>query len=227
MSFTPLDDDNPFAPPRSVIGPRAAEIDFEADDQADLIRRHHLSHEASIRSLGLLCYFGAAFGTFFAVVGALAALGVVRGNPPPPGSSAEFTRVMIWIGSAVWAIAAVVNFALGFGLRRLQVWSRWTGVVLTVLSLLYSLFAGLVVLAVLGADRSLPVLIALFFAIAIQAYVFYLLVAPKAGVVFSGEYRLIIKKTPHITIRTSLIVKIGFGFVVALLVLGILASAFK
>src|SRR3954468_24357239 len=159
MSFSPPDDDNPFAPPRSVIGSRAAEVDFEADEQADLIRLHHLSHESSIRSLGLLCYFGAVFGTFFAVVGVLAALGVVQGNPPPPGSSVELTRLIMWFGSAVWAIAAVVNFALGFGFRRLQVWARWAGVVLTVLSLLYSLFAGLVLLALLGADKSLPLLV--------------------------------------------------------------------
>ncbi len=230
MATMPPDDDNPFAPPRTVIGDRAARVDFEADDEAELIRRHHLSHESSIKSLGLILYLIGLVGILFAAFGVLAALGIVKGNAPPPGTSEEMMRIIMWAGAAFWAVVSSLGFALGFGMRRLQVWARWTLMVLSVLALLYFLVVGLVVLALLAGNNPAPVLIALLFAIAVQAAVFYLLVAPRSGMVFSAEYRLVIARTPQIVCRTSLVVKLAVGLLAGLVLLGLIGmigSAFR
>ena len=229
MTSTP-DDDNPFAPPRALIGDRASEADLDIDRDAELIRLHHLSHETSIRSVGMLCYLGSALGVLFTCAGTIAAIGAMRQAVAPPGTSIELVRVTMWLGTAVWAIIAVLGFALGYGLRNLQAWARWTGMVLSVLSMLYGLLVVLFLLVLLGGPGATAPVFAVLFGIAIQGYVFYLLVAPKSGMVFSGEYRLIIQKTPEIRTRTSLIVKIALGLLVALLVLalfGIIAGAFR
>ena len=220
MTSLPADDHNPFAPPETLIGDRASASGLDYDADAELIRRHHLSHESSIKAVGLLCYLVAIFGVFAVVGGSLAAIGAKL--QPPPGASAELMQIMIWVGVAVWATIAVVGFALGYGLRGLQAWARWLGIVFTAIALMGSLFSGLVWMVILPMSAILPLLVALGFAVAIQVYVFYLLVAPKANMVFSGEYHLVTLKTPEIRSRTSLIVKIGIGLVVALLVLGLI-----
>ena len=219
MSFAPPDDENPFAPPRSTIGARASEVDFESDSEVELIRRHHLSHESSIRSMGLLGYLGASFSLLFAIGGVLVVSGAIEGNEPPPGTAPEMMRLAMWIGTLFWGAVALVGLAVGFGLRRLQVWSRWTAMVLSVLALLYGLLMSVVLLAVLGGSNAIPVVAAILFGAAILAYVFYLLVAPKSGVVFSAEYRQVIAKTPEIACRMSLVLKLVLGVVVAVVLL--------
>jgi hypothetical protein len=229
MSFRPADDDNPFAPPRSLIGDRSLSSGFEIDTEAEQIRRYHLSHEASIKSVGLLCYLAAMFGLLFTFGGVLSATGVIKGNPPP-NSSPEMYQLTIWLGTAVWAMVTAISISQGYGLRSLQAWARWITMVLSVLSLLFSLVMALVVLMLLGGNNAVPVLIVLLVGVAILAYVFYLLVAPKSNMVFSGEYRQIIEKTPEIVCQTSLIVKILIGLVMALLVLallGLIAASFR
>jgi hypothetical protein len=230
MTSRPTEDDNPFAPPHSLIGTRALDSDQEDDPEARRVRRQHLSHESSIKSVGLLAYLVAIFGVFFAVAGLLAGAGVLKGNAPPPGTDPELTRLTMWIGAAVWAVAGFVGVGLGFGFRRLQVWARWTGMVLVVLSMLYTLLVGLFLALFIGNVTIVPVLAVLLIADLIQGYIFFLLVVPKSGMVFSTEYHLIIQKTPEIACRSSLLVKISFGLVVAfigLFLVILLASAFR
>ncbi len=227
MTAMPSDDNNPFAPPEAVIGTRS-EIDFDVDTEAELIRRHHLSHESSIKSLGLLFYVGAMLGFVFALAGALNATGVIKANQPLAGNSEEMTRVIMWLGTLFWGFVVALGFALGFGLRRLQVWARWTTLVFLVIAILYSLGVGLVILALFQMLNPAPVLGVLLFAIAIQGAIFYLLVAPKSGVVFSADYRRVIAQTPEIRSRTGLITKLSVGllcFLIILGLIGVLASA--
>ncbi len=91
MSFAPPEDVNPFDPPRAEIGQRAFDSGL-VDNEAELIRRAHFGHEASIRSLGLLSYLGAIFWTIGTVgllvmASGLVALNQPNANPnaPPPG----------------------------------------------------------------------------------------------------------------------------------------------
>ena len=223
-------DDNPFAPPQATIGVRESEIDFDVDTNAELIRRHHLSHESSIKSVGLLCYLAAMLGIVSSFWGVLAATGTIKGNQPFPGYSDEMMRIILWIGAAFWAIVAVLGAFMGYGLRHLQVWVRWTSMVLLVLSLLYSLGVSLFLMAFFSNGNTTPLIVVMLVGIMIQGYIFYLLVAPKSNVVFSAEYRMVIAKTSEIRCRTSLIVKIVLGLLVTLLVLaliGMIATSFN
>ena len=76
----------------------------------------------------------------------------------------------------------------------------------------------------------LPALLVLAAMIAIQSYIFYLLVISKSGMVFSSEYRLVIQKTPGIISKSSLVAKLLIGLGVGILVLffiGVMATAFR
>ena len=217
------EDDNPFAPPDAVIGDRLAAFEIETEADAELVRRFHLAHESSIRSMGLLGYLGAAFGMLFALVTLLAAVSPIPPGAIPPGSSEPLIRLFMWAGLVFYGGLSVVSFVLGFGLRRLQVWSRWTAIVLLVLSTLYSLLVGGFLALFLGGRGALPLSIGVALGVAIQGYLFYLLVAPKSGMVFSGEYRLVILKTPEIRSRAGLLLRIGLGLMVGLFVLALIS----
>jgi hypothetical protein len=229
MDFFP-DESNFYASPQSVIGSRASEADIETDPEAESTRLYHLSHEASIKSMGLVCYLAGMFCFLFTIFGILAGLGIIKGNAPAPGTSPEIVRMIMWIGAAVWGFAGIVGLGFGFGLRRLQVWARWTGMVLLVLSFLYSLLMGLFMVFLIPGPSFVPVLFVLLVVVAVQAFTFYLLAIPNSGMVFSAEYHLVIEKTPGIICKSSLIVKILIGLVVALMVLlliGVLAEAIR
>ena len=110
---------------------------LESDTDAELIRRASSGHEASIKSLGLLNYLGAFFGVFGTVMMLVLGLGLIPyKNPtgPPP----EIMRPIFLGLSLVYLAMTFLNAGMGYGLRRLQVWARWTTVVLTVLGLLAS-----------------------------------------------------------------------------------------
>lgn len=81
MSFAPPEDVNPFDPPRAEIGHRAFDSGL-VDNEAELIRRAHIGHEASIRSLGLLSYLGAIFGAIGTLVLLVLGSGLIPMNPP-------------------------------------------------------------------------------------------------------------------------------------------------
>jgi len=212
------EDQNPFEAPLAEIGDRA--IDLGGDGDAELIRRHHLGRERSIRSIGLLCYLTAALAGLFAGVAALAAAGVIDVNRRADPASAGMQTLLFVAGIAIYGVVAGVSAAMGFGLRRLQVWARWTMMVLSMLALLYLLMMAAVLMAgVLPVPNPGGIAAFLLLFDVILGYVFYLLVTPRAGVVFSPEYREVIAKTPGIRTRTSLVVKIALSLLIAVIVL--------
>ncbi len=86
-----------------------------SDSDFERIRREHISHEASLKSVGLLYLIS---GTFGALAGfGLAAAGAVAGGAA--GSEPPFVVFGILLGSY-----SVFTFATGLGLRRLKPWSR-------------------------------------------------------------------------------------------------------
>lgn len=219
MSHDPFGEVNPFEAPRAGIGEEVVYRDL-ADNDAELIRREHIGHEANVKSIGHLYYLGAFFGALGAVVYVLLASGVM---PVPPnqrnGMDPAIFRVAMGVAAAVCLVMTVLFAAPGYGLTKLQSWARWMSVVITSLALaltaLYTLFisafispaGGLIFLAIIGG---------------INGAILWILVAPKAGVVFSADYKEVIRKTPHVRLQTSLIVKIllvvlivAIGFVVA------------
>jgi len=104
MSF----ESNPYASPLTtdLAAPPSAEV------TAEMIRRKHLSHEASVRSVGFLYYLGGGFLV-------LAGMGLVVGSiaDPKAGVALAFLGVFYFVmGSA--------SLAIGWGLRGLQPWVR-------------------------------------------------------------------------------------------------------
>ncbi|WP_422931084.1 hypothetical protein [Singulisphaera sp. PoT] len=60
----------------------------------------------------------------------------------------------------------------------------------------------------------------------LSIYTLYLLLSSKGKVVFSPEYREVIKLTPHVFYRTSLLVKILVTLLAVVLVLMIIGGIF-
>lgn len=106
--------DNPFAPPTAEV----ADI-TGADPEAEAIRREHIKHEASIKSVGILYYLSGAF----LGIAALAFVFVVDELPMGFGLG------------AIYAILAAFSIAVGHQLRALKPWARIAGIVLSIIGL--------------------------------------------------------------------------------------------
>jgi hypothetical protein len=217
--LTPEDEFNPYAAPVAAVGkPGGASGE---SGRAEEIRRAHIGHEASIRSIGSLYYLGAIFSGLGIILGILFATGVI----PVRQQDEEVLGgpVLGMILAAIYTVAFALNFALGYGLRALQNWARWTVVVLMAPGLLFAF-----VMAVISALRNpLAGVLLLILGGVIPAYIIYLLVSPKAGVIFSREYKEIIAQTAHVKYRTSLLLKIFLVLVVGLIAIGIIAGMMR
>lgn len=204
---------NPYAAPVTEI--RLIQSDFDVDNsEAEAVRRLYLGHEAAVKSIGLLHYLGAFIGTI-AVVGTLVVLAAsVRGE----------ALSLALVGVATYCVLTGGNYALGYGLRRLQPWARWTEATFFLFGLL-STFAMMIGMFVMkSAELAIPSIVG----ITIYSYVLYLLLSPKGAMVFSPGYRAIIEKTPHIKYKTSWIVKLAiaifFGVITLAVVLGVIGA---
>jgi hypothetical protein len=107
---------------------------------------------------------------------------------------------MIVVGLIYLAIGLVEGYA-GLGLRRLTNAGRNLGIIFAAIGLI-----------------GFPI------GTLISAYILYLLLSQKGKVVFSDHYRQVIAQTPHIKYKTSIVVWILLGLVVALVALAILAA---
>lgn len=107
--------DNPYAPPTAEV----ADI-TSADPEAEAIRREHIKHEASIRSVGILYYLGG-------VLMGLAAILFFFG----------FETTSIGMGfAALYAVLALLSLVVGHELRALTPWARIAAIVFAGIGLL-------------------------------------------------------------------------------------------
>lgn len=182
---------NPFASPLAEEAPVAPSGDLA---EAEAIRREHLSREASIKSVGVLYYLGAAISTI-GVIGLL--VSVITG--PPGGEAMGF-----FLGAfVVYALIAALLWWIAPGLRRLNPKVRpWV----------IGLNALLLALSVIGLN---PI------GALINGYIIWLMSGEKARTVFSPDYQDVIRATPHIKYKTSIVVWILLGLVLLLLLLAI------
>jgi len=179
--------------------------------EAEAIRRTHIGHEASAKSIGSLHY----------LVVVLTFLGFI--TVIMPATNFEF---IIRVGMArfvgfivLFLVFAAINFALGMGLYGLKPWARRVEVILTKLSLLFCLLcAGGVAMSGFGLGTG--VLLGLS---VIPGYILFLMLSKKGSMVFSPEYRVIIQRTQHIKNRKNWIVKIWLIVFVAIIVFAIVA----
>ncbi|MBX6313909.1 MAG: hypothetical protein IRY99_13480 [Isosphaeraceae bacterium] len=221
-SVPPLPSDevfaNPYAAPRADLVATGPELpgDLAA---AEAIRREHINHEASVKSVGSLFFLGAFFLGVASVFLLLMAAGVIKSANNV--EQAQGFRIGTGIVGVFYLALTTLYTAVGIGLHRLQPWARWTTVVLMSLGLLgVALNTLLLVLA-----NVLVAAFALVIGGGITGYILYLMVASKSAVVFSPEYKAIIAKTPHIRYRTSKLV-IALVLIVVVLIVLAFAGAF-
>src|SRR5262245_8108887 len=200
---------NPYAAPKAEGEPPLL---FLGDDlvECEAIRKAHLAHEASIKSIGALHYFG----VFFSVLGVLAFATVGLGADSGMAAIGAALATVFYLG------IGALNAALGYGLRSFQSWARWTEVAFN------SLGFAFVVLITVGAIvvRVWPVVAIYLFFVLIQSCVLYLLLSRKASVIFSSRYKEIVERTPYLKYRTSALVKIAVIIFVAFLVFAVIST---
>ena len=185
-------DYNPYAMPSDEFGYASAGDGSEAER----IRKELISHEASIHSIGVLYLIGAVFGTIVGIFLAVAGVAAINQNGAPDAT------VGLLMGVFVTGLSIGQGF-VGFGLRRLQSWTRIPVGILSGIGLIGFPLGTL-----------------------INGYILYLIFGKKGSRVFTPEYQEIIRKTPHIKYKTSIIVKIFLILLLVLIGLGILAAVF-
>ena len=188
------DEHNPYAPPEA----RDVEA-FPTNDlaRAEAIRREHIKHEASVKSVGCLHLFGGIFLLFGALIGLGAMLvgGARGGNLGAAGIGATILVVYLVLGAA--------STATGYGLRTLAPWAKVPGAILAGLGLL-----------------GFPI------GTIINAYILWLLLSAKGTTVLSPEYKYVITATPHIKYIPWLAI-IFLGLLVLLIGLGAASAVWR
>lgn len=176
------------ASPEAVAPPPA--VDAEA------MRRTHLNHEASVKSIGTLYFLGAIVCILAGVSGLVAALA-------GPGQVQSETN----------DTTAVISFLLllGMGAVQFQV-GRWLRV------LNPRARTPTTLLACLG-------LLAFPLGTLINAYILYLVRSQKGAMVFSPDYAAVVAATPHIKYKTSLLAWVALIIVIAVVVGMVVAAA--
>ena len=195
--------ENPYAAPPIDADLAMANAQWGLDPtQDELIRRDHLSHEASVRSVGTLYYLGAFFLGFAAIsMAAFLFLPVLLSQPRQDADFVAAPLLVRVILPGIYGFLTVLMFFTAHGLRRLQPWSRISAGILSTIGLL-----------------GFPI------GTLINGCILYLLFSRKGNVVFSPEYRDIIDRTPHIKYKTSLVVKILAVVLLALFLFAIIAA---
>ena len=103
---------NPYAAPAAPVE------DVSANAEAEAIRKAHISHEASIKAVGLLYYLGGIGVTLAALAGLVGA----------KDASVGVTLLLIGLG--------VGQFFAGWGVRALRPWGRIVGCILSDIGLI-------------------------------------------------------------------------------------------
>lgn len=165
-----------------------------SSSQAESIRQAHITHEASVRSIGVLYYLGGSLVVLAGLVGLFAPDPTRSGTTDPALSKFVFVFILAFGICYIWVAT---------GVRRLKKWARVPVGILSGLGLL-----------------GFPV------GTVINGYILYLVFCKKGETVFSDDYKLVIEQTPHIKYRTSLIIWILLGFLLLLVLLGLLAAIF-
>jgi hypothetical protein len=178
------------------FNPYAAAPISSASTEAEQVREFHLSHEASVKSIAVLYILGSFFGV-------LASIGwIVAGLTPARGSAGEMAPILLTLG-VVGIVLSIAQFVVAFGIRKLAPWSRISCVLLSAIGLL-----------------GFPI------GTLISGYIIYLMLCAKGKMVFSPEYKQVIEQTPHMKYKTSIVVWIFLGLLIALFGFGIVAALF-
>jgi hypothetical protein len=136
--------------------------------------------------------------------------------------------------TAGFALNTLVQVVLGFGLLRLRAWARWTVVILTIISLVIGTISSLVLSVspvistllepLISGKINVQVLglVSLVGGAVFHVLILWPLVRPGSRLIFSQEYRAVIRETPAIRSRMHWLLKVFVGCLM-MLVLGFVA----
>jgi hypothetical protein len=109
------------------------------------------------------------------------------------------------VGYAIpFVLAGVLGLFAGYGVRALRPWGRIIGCILSGLGLL-----------------------AIGLGTIINAYILYLFLSKKGRTIFSPGYKDVIAATPHVKYRTSIVIWILLGVIVAVAAAAFIAPMFR
>jgi len=187
---------NPYEAPDTGISPLPEE--GVPPDQALLIRQAHIKHEASIRSIGILYYLGAALCLIGAAIGTWNAIQISSIQYDGGADVAGAARL---VGGMILPIFVALTLGIGpiiaaRGIRSLKTWGRILGIIISAIGLLAFPLGTLV-----------------------NIYILYILIAPKASMIFSAPYKQVIALTPDVKYKTSKAVWIILGLFVLLVLI--------
>jgi tellurite resistance protein TehA-like permease len=167
-------------------------------DEIIAIREKHLSHEASIKSMAVLFLLGGILsllvGIFYVAAGSTALL------DNNVARDTELTIFFLVFGCLLTPFA-VFQLAVAIGLRKLASWTKVPAAILATIGLI-----------------AVPI------GTVINGYFLYLLLCEKGRTVFTPEYKRVIEATPHIRYKTSIVVWIFVGLLIALISIGIVGA---
>ena len=192
-NFGPDDSQNPINPFAAPAS--ASSVLGVAGDGSEFesIRRKHLNHEASIKSFGFLYYIGGAL----VLIGGLSVLTTTIFSLTANERHNGVTLMLMVLGG-VYLLLGSFQIYTARSLRRLSAVGRGCATFFGVLGLL-----------------AFPI------GTLISAYLLYLLWSQKGQVVFSPIYQDVLKATPHIVYKTSIIVWILLALLVTLILFGV------
>lgn len=179
------------------FNPYAAAPISSGSSDAEQVRELHLSHEASVKSIAVLYLLGSLFGLLASIGWIMAGLDSQVG-----GRAAEMAPILLTLG-LIGIVLSIAQIVVAIGIRKLASWSRIPCVVLSVIGLLAFPLGTL-----------------------INGYIIYLMLCAKGKMVFSPEYKNVIQQTPHMKYKTSIVIWIFLGLLIALFALGIGVALF-
>jgi len=193
-----MSDNNPNPYAAGVVQAQPVRSDVEDT------RHKYLSHEASVKSIGVLYILGGIFGTLAGVAYLVMGVSVLVSQDQMGGELPPAAMGGIFIGLGILVLAlSIGQVVVAVGFRKLAAWSRIPGAVIAAFGLL-----------------GFPI------GTLISAYIMYLLLSQKGAMVFSPQYKEVMEQTPHIKYKTSIIVWIFLILVLSLIVIAIGAALF-
>ena len=188
-------DDNPYSPPRTEIGPA---VDERETDQVGNQRKKHLRRESCIRIAGLigLILAGCTVLTF--------GFGTLYELYRQDEERVEHWVFRRWVARMTCVIStAVIAFVTSWGLFRLRNWGRWALTIVTTLPLPVLVCAWLLLNRTANPEieESIdPVGLSIVCVLSAfpSTFLLFLMWSPKGRTVFSPEYRETVRQTPHL-----------------------------
>lgn len=182
---------NPYAAPVATMSATPAA------SQAENIRNQYLSHEASVKSVGLLYMLGGGITMLLGVGYLFGGISLLTGGQE---EFAQIGPILAGVGAFCMLLGGLQIYS-AISLRKLGAPGR----------IIATIFSGI---GLLG----FPI------GTLISGYILYLLWSAKGNFVFAPEYKNVIAQTPHIKYKTSIVVWILLGLLVLLFAGAIMAA---